>query len=138
MWMDVCLYTCVSVCVCLCGCVCVCVCQADSSECLRQCGLSQLFSVPVLVTRTRVGPVVALPTPIAIPRWKLIRPRRQHLPTDEPKGVCVFFIHIQVWMCKCMYVMYVCMNACKNVGISCVCEYRHMSKVLYARPMVPN
>ncbi|XP_063079087.1 androglobin isoform X2 [Engraulis encrasicolus] len=58
---------------------------ADSSECLRQCGLSQLFSHPVLLTRTRVGPLVTPPSPPPIPRWKLIRPRKQHHPTDEPK-----------------------------------------------------
>ncbi|KAG7460854.1 hypothetical protein MATL_G00203340 [Megalops atlanticus] len=59
--------------------------MADSSEKLRQYGLSQLHSHPVLVTRTRACPLVALPKPPSVPRWKLIRPRKERNPTDEPK-----------------------------------------------------
>ncbi|XP_036406139.1 androglobin [Megalops cyprinoides] len=59
--------------------------MADSSEKLRQYGLSQLYSHPVLVTRTRACPLVALPKPPSVPRWKLIRPRKERNPTDEPK-----------------------------------------------------
>ncbi|XP_041952167.1 androglobin isoform X1 [Alosa sapidissima] len=60
--------------------------MADSSEYLRQCGLSQLCSHPVLLTQTRVGPLVAQPVAAPVPRWKLIRPHRQHRPTDEPQA----------------------------------------------------
>ncbi|XP_015204634.2 androglobin isoform X1 [Lepisosteus oculatus] len=59
--------------------------MADSSERLRQYGLSQLYSHPVLITRTRSCPLVVPPKPPLIPRWKLIRQKKQTLPTDEPK-----------------------------------------------------
>ncbi|KAA0708525.1 Androglobin Calpain-7-like protein [Triplophysa tibetana] len=59
--------------------------QADSSESLRQYGLSQLYSHPVLLTSTRDCPLVAPPKSAAVPNWKLIRPRRQTNITDEPK-----------------------------------------------------
>ncbi|XP_039603469.1 androglobin isoform X2 [Polypterus senegalus] len=59
--------------------------MADSSEKLRQYGLSHLYSHPVLVTRTRSGPLVVPPKPPALPRWKLIRQKKQIIVTDEPK-----------------------------------------------------
>ncbi|KAJ8409715.1 hypothetical protein AAFF_G00217740 [Aldrovandia affinis] len=59
--------------------------MADSSEKLRQYGLSQFYSHPVLLTRTRACPLVALPKPPPDPRWKLVRPRKERNPTDEPK-----------------------------------------------------
>ncbi|XP_052441580.1 androglobin [Carassius gibelio] len=59
--------------------------MADSSESLRQYGLSQLFSHPVLLTCTRDCPLVAPPKPPPVPQWKLIRPRKQTNITDEPK-----------------------------------------------------
>lgn len=69
----------------------VCVLQADSSESLRQYGLSQLFSHPVLLTCTRDCPLVAPPKTPPLPQWKLIRPRKQTNITDEPKGrMCGF------------------------------------------------
>lgn len=59
--------------------------MADSSESLRQYGLSQLFSHPVLLTCTRDCPLVSLPIAPPVPQWKLIRPRKQTNITDEPK-----------------------------------------------------
>ncbi|XP_055042531.2 androglobin isoform X2 [Misgurnus anguillicaudatus] len=59
--------------------------MADSSESLRQYGLSQLYSHPVLLTRTRDCPLAAPPKPPPVPNWKLIRPRKQTSITDEPK-----------------------------------------------------
>uniref|UniRef100_A0A8C0GB82 Androglobin n=1 Tax=Chelonoidis abingdonii TaxID=106734 RepID=A0A8C0GB82_CHEAB len=57
--------------------------QADSSEKLRQYGLSHVYSHPVLVTRTRSCPLIAPPKPPPIPRWKLIRPKKETVVTDE-------------------------------------------------------
>ncbi|XP_051952032.1 androglobin-like isoform X2 [Xyrauchen texanus] len=59
--------------------------MADSSESLRQVGLSQLYSHPVLLNRTRDCPLVAPPKPPPVPNWKLVRPRKQTNITDEPK-----------------------------------------------------
>ncbi|XP_072558991.1 androglobin isoform X2 [Paramormyrops kingsleyae] len=59
--------------------------MADSSEKLRRYGLSQLHSHTVLVTRTRACPLIAPPKPPPVPRWKLVRLRKQMMPTDEPK-----------------------------------------------------
>ncbi|XP_048842434.1 androglobin isoform X2 [Brienomyrus brachyistius] len=59
--------------------------MADSSEKLRRCGLSQLHSHTVLVNRTRACPLITPPKPPPIPRWKLVRLRKQMMPTDEPK-----------------------------------------------------
>ena len=64
----------------------MCVSQADSSETLRQYGLLHLYSHPVLVSRTRSCPLVAPPKSPPVPRWKLIRPRKESLVTDEPRG----------------------------------------------------
>ncbi|XP_067398314.1 androglobin isoform X2 [Emydura macquarii macquarii] len=57
--------------------------MADSSEKLRQYGLSHIYSHPVLMTRTRSCPLVAPPKPPPIPRWKLIRPKKETIVTDE-------------------------------------------------------
>ncbi|XP_064196568.1 androglobin isoform X2 [Anguilla rostrata] len=59
--------------------------MADSSEKLRRYGLSQLHSHPVLLTRTRACPLNAPPKPPPVPSWKLVRPRKEGNPTDEPK-----------------------------------------------------
>ncbi|XP_072535145.1 androglobin isoform X2 [Salminus brasiliensis] len=59
--------------------------MADSSERLRQYGLSKLYSHPVLLTRTRACPLVAVPKSPPVPPWKLIRPRKKWNITDEPK-----------------------------------------------------
>ncbi|XP_028858293.1 androglobin isoform X3 [Denticeps clupeoides] len=59
--------------------------MADSSEHLRQNSLCQLYSHPVLLTRVRVGPLLAPPPIPPVPRWKLIRPRRGHTVIDESK-----------------------------------------------------
>ncbi|XP_075780494.1 androglobin isoform X2 [Pelodiscus sinensis] len=57
--------------------------MADSSEKLRQYGLSHIYSHPVLLTRTRSCPLIAPPKPPPIPRWKLIRPKKDIVVTDE-------------------------------------------------------
>ncbi|XP_028579446.2 androglobin isoform X1 [Podarcis muralis] len=59
--------------------------MADSSEQLRQYGLSHIYSHPALLTRTRSGPLVAPPKPPPIPRWKLIRQKKETIVTDEPQ-----------------------------------------------------
>ncbi|NWR49445.1 ADGB protein, partial [Regulus satrapa] len=60
--------------------------MADSSEKMRQYGLSHIHSHPVLVTRTRSCPLVAPPEPSPpLPPWKLIRPKKQVVVTSEPK-----------------------------------------------------
>lgn len=61
--------------------------QADSSEKLRQYGLSHIYSHPALITRTRSGPLVAPPKPPLVPRWKLIRQKKETIVTDEPQGL---------------------------------------------------
>ncbi|XP_007255726.3 androglobin isoform X1 [Astyanax mexicanus] len=59
--------------------------MADSSERLRQYGLSKFYSHPVLLTRTRACPLVAVPESPPVPAWKLVRPRKKWNITDEPK-----------------------------------------------------
>ncbi|OCT79932.1 androglobin [Xenopus laevis] len=59
--------------------------MADSSEKLRQYGLSHIYNHPVLVTRTRSCPLVGSPKPPPVPRWKLIRPKKEITVTDEAK-----------------------------------------------------
>ncbi|KFQ60152.1 Androglobin, partial [Pelecanus crispus] len=59
--------------------------MADSSEKLRQYGLSHTYSHPVLITRTRSCPLVALPQPPPVPRWKLIRQKKKTVVTSEPQ-----------------------------------------------------
>ncbi|KAM4633802.1 androglobin [Polymixia lowei] len=59
--------------------------MSDSSEHLRRYGLSRLHSHIVLLTRTRACPLEEPPKPPPVPRWKLIRPRKETLVTDEPR-----------------------------------------------------
>ncbi|KAM9019058.1 androglobin isoform 1-T1 [Ara ararauna] len=59
--------------------------MADSSEKLRQYGLSHVYSHPVLITRTRSCPLVAPPQPSPVPRWKLFRQKKETLPSSEPR-----------------------------------------------------
>ncbi|NXE75474.1 ADGB protein, partial [Cochlearius cochlearius] len=59
--------------------------MADSSEKLRQYGLSHIYSHPVLITRTRSCPLVALPQPPPVPRWKLFRQKKETVVTSEPQ-----------------------------------------------------
>ncbi|NXG88285.1 ADGB protein, partial [Stercorarius parasiticus] len=59
--------------------------MADSSEKLRQYGLSHIYSHPVLITRTRSCPLVAPPEPPPVPRWKLFRQKKETVVTSEPQ-----------------------------------------------------
>ncbi|NXA49153.1 ADGB protein, partial [Nothocercus julius] len=59
--------------------------MADSSEKLRQYGLSHLYSHPVLITRTRSCPLVAPPQSPLVPRWKLFRQKKEIIVTSEPQ-----------------------------------------------------
>nr|XP_046228363.1 androglobin isoform X3 [Scatophagus argus] len=59
--------------------------MADSSEVLRQYGLSLMYSHIVMLTRTRACLLEAPPKPPPVPRWKLIRPRKEIVVTDEPQ-----------------------------------------------------
>ncbi|KAM8873469.1 androglobin-like [Synchiropus picturatus] len=59
--------------------------MADFSEYLRRYELSQMLSHIVLLTRTRACPLEPPPKPETVPRWKLIRPRKEILITDEPR-----------------------------------------------------
>ncbi|XP_076844165.1 androglobin [Brachyhypopomus gauderio] len=59
--------------------------MADASQRLRQYGLSQLYSHPVLLTQTRACPLVAAPKTPPVPSWKLVRPRKERNVSDEPK-----------------------------------------------------
>ncbi|XP_062981764.1 androglobin [Elgaria multicarinata webbii] len=59
--------------------------MADSSERLREYGLSHIYSHPALLTRVRSGPLVAPPKPPPVPRWKLIRQKKETIVTDEPQ-----------------------------------------------------
>ncbi|NXC66640.1 ADGB protein, partial [Anhinga anhinga] len=59
--------------------------MADSSEKLRHYGLSHIYSHPVLITRTRSCPLVALPQPPPVPRWKLFRQKKETVVTSEPQ-----------------------------------------------------
>ncbi|NXI56282.1 ADGB protein, partial [Chloroceryle aenea] len=59
--------------------------MADSSEKMRQYGLSHIYSHPVLITRTRSCPLVAPPQPPSVPHWKLFRQRKKTVMTSEPQ-----------------------------------------------------
>ncbi|NXA27537.1 ADGB protein, partial [Ibidorhyncha struthersii] len=59
--------------------------MADSSEKLRQYGLSHVYSHPVLITRTRSCPLVAPPQPPPVPHWKLFRQKKETVVTSEPQ-----------------------------------------------------
>ncbi|XP_009944563.1 PREDICTED: androglobin, partial [Leptosomus discolor] len=63
--------------------------MADSSEKLRQYGLSHIYSHPVLITRTRSCPLVAPPQPPPVPRWKLFRQKKETVVTSEPQDPMV-------------------------------------------------
>ncbi|XP_048655496.1 androglobin isoform X3 [Marmota marmota marmota] len=57
--------------------------MANSAEKLREYGLSHICSHPVLVMRSRSCPLTAPPKPPPLPRWKLIRPKKEMVITDE-------------------------------------------------------
>ncbi|KAK2856208.1 hypothetical protein Q5P01_004943 [Channa striata] len=57
----------------------------SSPELLRKYGLTLLHSHIVLLTRTRVCQLDAPPKPPPVPRWKLIRPPKKIVVTDEPQ-----------------------------------------------------
>ncbi|XP_055088381.1 androglobin [Periophthalmus magnuspinnatus] len=59
--------------------------MAKSSAVLRQYGLSLMYSHVVLLTRTRDCPLEPPPKPPPVPRWKLIRPRKEIVISDEPQ-----------------------------------------------------
>ncbi|XP_069706973.1 androglobin [Phaenicophaeus curvirostris] len=59
--------------------------MADSSEKLRQYGLSHIYSHPVLITRTRSCSLVKPPQPPPVPRWKLLRQKKKPVVTSEPQ-----------------------------------------------------
>eukprot|EP00794_Sanderia_malayensis_P000438 gene438-1079_t len=58
--------------------------MADSSEKLRLFGLSHNHPHPVHLTMVRNCPLVAPPTPIQIPRWKLIRQKKKQQIVEPP------------------------------------------------------
>ncbi|KAM9354979.1 LOW QUALITY PROTEIN: androglobin [Pholidichthys leucotaenia] len=59
--------------------------RALSSEFLRKYGLLLLHSHVVLLMRTRACQLEAPPKPPPVPRWKLIRPRKEIAVTSEPQ-----------------------------------------------------
>ncbi|NXM64812.1 ADGB protein, partial [Illadopsis cleaveri] len=59
--------------------------MADSSEKMRQYGLSHIHSHPVMITRTRSCPLEALPEPPPLPSWKLFRQKKHIVVTSEPQ-----------------------------------------------------
>ncbi|XP_062344986.1 androglobin [Cinclus cinclus] len=59
--------------------------MSDSSEKMRQYGLSHIHSHPLLITRTRSSPLVAPPEPPPLPPWKLFRQKKQVVVTSEPQ-----------------------------------------------------
>ncbi|KAM6280035.1 androglobin [Porphyrio hochstetteri] len=59
--------------------------MGDSSEKLRQYGLSHTYSHPVLITRMRSCPLVAPPQPPPVPHWKLFRQKKTTVVTSEPR-----------------------------------------------------
>lgn len=61
--------------------------QAGSSENLRQYGLSQIYSHPVLVTRTRSCPLVAPPQSPPVPRWKRFRQKKKNVVISDSTGL---------------------------------------------------
>ncbi|NXL94436.1 ADGB protein, partial [Alectura lathami] len=60
--------------------------MVDSSEKLRQYGLSQVYTHPVLVTRTRSCPLEAPKPLLPVPCWKLFRQKKETVPKSEPQG----------------------------------------------------
>ncbi|NWS74450.1 ADGB protein, partial [Crotophaga sulcirostris] len=59
--------------------------MADSSEKLRQYGLSHIYSHPVLITKTRSCSLVAPPQPPPVPCWKVFRQKKKTVVTSEPQ-----------------------------------------------------
>ncbi|XP_029318550.1 androglobin isoform X2 [Cottoperca gobio] len=59
--------------------------MANSSEFLRQYGFSLLYSHIVLLTRTRDCQLEAPPKPPPVPKWKLIRQRKEIHVISEPR-----------------------------------------------------
>ncbi|NXK32377.1 ADGB protein, partial [Piprites chloris] len=59
--------------------------MADSSEKMRQYGLTHIHSHPVLITRTRSCPLVAPPPEPPVPCWKLFRQKERIVVASEPK-----------------------------------------------------
>ncbi|NXH16820.1 ADGB protein, partial [Bucco capensis] len=59
--------------------------MADSSEKMRQYGLSHMHSHPVLIIRTRSCPLEAPPQPPPVPSWKLFRQKKKTVVTSEPQ-----------------------------------------------------
>ncbi|XP_021246615.1 androglobin isoform X2 [Numida meleagris] len=60
--------------------------MTDSSEKLRQYGLSQVYSHPVLITRTRSCPLEAPKQPtLPVPPWKLFRQKKTTVAKSEPQ-----------------------------------------------------
>ncbi|KAK7907784.1 hypothetical protein WMY93_016396 [Mugilogobius chulae] len=63
--------------------------MANSSAVLRQYGLSLMYSHIVLLIRTRDCPLEPPPKPPSVPRWKLIRPRKEIVISDEPQKLAL-------------------------------------------------
>ncbi|XP_029903702.1 androglobin [Myripristis murdjan] len=63
--------------------------MVDSSKNLGQCPLSQLYSHIVLLTRTRACPLEPPPKPPTVPRWKLIRPRKETMVINKSQELPV-------------------------------------------------
>ncbi|XP_027743146.1 androglobin isoform X2 [Empidonax traillii] len=59
--------------------------MSDSSEKMRQYGLSHIHSHPVLITRTRSCPLEAPPQEPPVPGWKIFRQKKEVVLTSEPK-----------------------------------------------------
>ena len=57
---------------------------ANSSEKLRQFGLSHTLPHPVNVSVVRNCPLIPPPTPVPIPRWKLIRQKKKREIVEPP------------------------------------------------------
>nr|XP_033795634.1 androglobin isoform X2 [Geotrypetes seraphini] len=63
--------------------------MADSSEKMRLYGLSHTFSHPVYITRVRACSLVPIQKPQPLPKWKLIRPKKEVAVTSESKEIVV-------------------------------------------------
>ncbi|XP_066229144.1 androglobin isoform X1 [Saccopteryx leptura] len=63
--------------------------MATSAEKLREYGFSHIYSHPVLVTRTRSCPLIAPPKQPPVPPWKLVRPKKETVITDEAQEVII-------------------------------------------------
>ncbi|XP_004674193.1 PREDICTED: androglobin [Condylura cristata] len=63
--------------------------MSNSSEKLREYGLSHIYSHPVLVTRTRSCPLIVPPKSPPVPAWKLFRQKKETVITDEAQEVVI-------------------------------------------------